>query len=454
MSLLAEQASALSTLLDSIMSWGLAAAGIGLVIFVHELGHFLVAKKCGVRCEVFSLGFGPRILGFVRGDTDYRLSLVPIGGYVKMAGDNPGEDLEGDESELPSKSVGQRFAIFSAGVVMNLLFALITLPVVLALGVLFHSTVLGGVTPGSPAWKAGLQEGDEINRIGKHDVYDFNDVVAQVALSDPGKLEIEVMRDGAPLVVEVEPAYDEGVGRYTIGIRPSIEDTFDLIAGGPAEVAGMKQGEKVLSVNGVPTPTLAAYNEAVSNNKSRAVQLEVQAEGEPVRSLVIQAQQDPNRTYMIGIQAYVNQVSGLRRGAERIPNFLKLGDVLVSLNLHDQDTSGEPTQRIPIRDSEDLRKAFEIAAGSEMNARLEVIRGGLPDFVPLGSPDVELVQDIALRQDENSLFVKLREGLSGGSCGASGGREDPPHRRSCRAELAGAAARGGAILGRPHRDHL
>ena len=86
------------SLMDSVQQWVLAIFGIGLVIFVHELGHFLVAKRCGVRVEIFSLGFGPRLLGLRRGETDYRISLVPIGGYVKMAGDNPGEDV--DEGEI------------------------------------------------------------------------------------------------------------------------------------------------------------------------------------------------------------------------------------------------------------------------------------------------------------------------------------------------------------------
>ena len=76
----------LGAFLDGISSWAWAVLGIGLVIFVHELGHFLVAKRCGVRCEIFSLGFGPRLFGVQRGDTDYRISLVPIGGYVKIAG--------------------------------------------------------------------------------------------------------------------------------------------------------------------------------------------------------------------------------------------------------------------------------------------------------------------------------------------------------------------------------
>src|SRR5438132_12187819 len=101
------------------------ALGIGLVIFVHELGHFLVAKKVGIRVETFSLGFGPRLVGFVRGGTDYRLSAVPLGGYVKMAGESPDEARSGAHDEFAAKSVGARAAVISAGVIMNGIFAVV-----------------------------------------------------------------------------------------------------------------------------------------------------------------------------------------------------------------------------------------------------------------------------------------------------------------------------------------
>src|SRR5262245_49431786 len=182
---------------SSAGGWAAAIGGIGLVVFVHELGHFLVAKRCGVRVETFSLGFGPRLLGFKRGDTDYRLCLVPIGGYVKMAGDAPGDALQMDGTELPSKSVGQRFAIFSAGVAMNVVFAVVVLPIVLAIGVQFHSTRIGGVQVGGPAWRAGLERGDEVRSVSGHKVDDFNDVMAEVALSGSDAVELEVVRGTA-----------------------------------------------------------------------------------------------------------------------------------------------------------------------------------------------------------------------------------------------------------------
>src|SRR5262245_54139374 len=162
-------------LLGSTGNFVLAALGIGLVIFIHELGHFLAAKAFKVRVEVFSLGFGPRLWGFTRKGTDYRIALVPVGGYVKMAGDTPGEESSGAPDELTSKSVGQRFVIFSAGVIMNMVLAVVLFPIAFAGGVSFPKPEVGSVDAGGPAWKAGLQPGDEIDRVSNRRIYGFQD---------------------------------------------------------------------------------------------------------------------------------------------------------------------------------------------------------------------------------------------------------------------------------------
>src|SRR5688572_11866115 len=112
------------------------AVGIGLVIFVHELGHFIAARWCGVRVEVFSLGFGPKLFAWRRGATTYQLAMVPLGGYVKMAGEEgAGGGRAPLPDELPAKSVGQRFFIYSGGVLMNVIFALLVFPPLLFFGV-------------------------------------------------------------------------------------------------------------------------------------------------------------------------------------------------------------------------------------------------------------------------------------------------------------------------------
>ncbi len=419
----------LASILGVSTSWLLAVLGIGLVIFVHELGHFLVAKKCGVRCEIFSLGFGPRLFGFRRGHTDYRISLVPIGGYVKMAGDNPGETLEGDEGELPSKSVLQRLAIFSAGVVMNLLFALVTLPVVLAVGVMFHSTVVGTVESGGPAWQAGLRPGDEIVRVGDHEVYDFSNVVAQIALSDPESLEIEFVRDGQTIRRVVRPQKDDGKGRYTIGIQPAAEDCYQIVEGGAAEAAGMTDADCVIAVDGKPVKHYTDLRDIIVANESPQVTLTVEDKENPgsTREVILRPRPSPETPRMIGVRAYVDQVKALRGEARKLAaggDFVEPGDVLRSLHLYESDPQESQATTLPVRDPEEMEKAFEVASSASRNASLKVLREGVERFVRLPrGVSASVADDIALTQNLQSRFVRVRDGLSAQAAGMPDGCE-------------------------------
>src|SRR5688572_32931362 len=148
---------------------------LGVIIVIHELGHFLVAKFFKIKVETFSVGFGPRLFGFRRGDTDYRISAFPLGGYVKMAGENPGENVTGADNEFLSKPKWQRFLVAAAGPAMN-----IVLAVGLLTGLFMYGTevpqfaegeaVVGVVEADSPARAAGIQDGDRILSIdGKDD---------------------------------------------------------------------------------------------------------------------------------------------------------------------------------------------------------------------------------------------------------------------------------------------
>src|SRR5690349_9708531 len=143
---------------------------LGIMVLVHEFGHYAVAKLCGVRVEVFSVGFGKRIFGFRRGDTDYRLSVLPLGGYVKMAGENPMEARTGDPGEFMSHPRWQRFLIAIAGPAMNILLAIGLLTGVYMVHYehpvyLDQPAVIGWVLENSPAAKADIQAGDKITRI-------------------------------------------------------------------------------------------------------------------------------------------------------------------------------------------------------------------------------------------------------------------------------------------------
>src|SRR3990167_8833831 len=133
----------------------LVILGIGLLIFIHELGHFLMAKKIGVRVLAFSLGFGPAIFKKKWGETEYRLSIFPLGGYVKLAGESPDEEKTGASWEFSAKSAGQRASVLVAGVALNAILAFVAFIVAFQIGVPFITSEVGQVMPGWPAWEIG-----------------------------------------------------------------------------------------------------------------------------------------------------------------------------------------------------------------------------------------------------------------------------------------------------------
>ncbi|MCO5169648.1 MAG: RIP metalloprotease RseP [Planctomycetes bacterium] len=198
--------------------------GVGALIFVHELGHFLAAKWAGVKVEVFSLGFGRRLVGFRRGETDYRISLLPLGGYVRMLGqadEDPNQPATEDARDFRNKSAGKRFVILVAGVVMNLVFAAFAFVLAFGLGIEFTAPEVGSIEPGSPAARADLRPGDVVQEIDGSDVLGFQDLQTLVALSSD-EMELRVLRGGQTLTTRVKPFRGEADSYAQIGVRPAL----------------------------------------------------------------------------------------------------------------------------------------------------------------------------------------------------------------------------------------
>lgn len=172
---------------------------LGLLIFVHELGHFLVAKFFGVRVEVFSLGFGKKILQFKRGDTNYCVSLIPLGGYVKMFGDDPTKNIPESEKRhsFLHKPVGQRIAVVLAGPVMNLIFAFLLFILIGLTGEAQPGNFAGDVAPGSRAYEAGFRSGDQILAINDQPIRSWLEVKNRIGQSPNEKLHFEVQRENS-----------------------------------------------------------------------------------------------------------------------------------------------------------------------------------------------------------------------------------------------------------------
>lgn len=190
-----------------------AAFALGILIFVHELGHFLVARTLGVGVERFSLGFGPKLIGRVSGETEYRISAVPLGGYVKLAGENPQEECADPAKSFSEKPVGVRLAVVLAGPVFNLLFAALIYIVVFMIGVPVLSTQLGAISPGSPAMQAGLEKGDRILAVDGAAVQGW-DQLAEIIHRSAGKsLTFKVQR---------------GTREFLVGITPRLEKVKDI----------------------------------------------------------------------------------------------------------------------------------------------------------------------------------------------------------------------------------
>ena len=289
---------------------------LGIMILVHEFGHYAVAKFLGVRVEVFSIGFGKRLLGFHKGDTDYRISAIPLGGYVKMSGENPMDERTGDPAEFLSHPRWHRFLIAIAGPAMNILLAIGLLTGVYMVhyeypAVLDEPTVIGWVIKDSPAAKAGIQAGDRIVRIDGVTNPNWEQVDGSEALSANQPLAVTVERAGKNLDFTVAP---EPYGVDQIGFAgwtakdPNMAIT-ELQPGMPAEKAGMKVGDVILTADGLPVPALAALVETLERTKDKPIQLTVLRNGQTL-NFTVQPVMSENR-YRIGVGSIRTKVVSL-----------------------------------------------------------------------------------------------------------------------------------------------
>ncbi len=213
----------LSWLGSSVSSIVLVALGLGFVIFIHELGHFLLAKWNDVKVEKFSIGFGPTVWGFRRGETEYVLAAIPLGGFVKMLGEGVEDEQtkSTDPRAYPNKSVGARMAIISAGVIMNIFLGLVCFVYAYKNGMIEVPAKVGAVVPGSPAYRAGMRPGDEIVAIDGRGDISYRSLVLKVSLSGPDQiLRFGVRRPGRDGLIEMDihPVREASNDHPTIGI--------------------------------------------------------------------------------------------------------------------------------------------------------------------------------------------------------------------------------------------
>jgi regulator of sigma E protease len=272
------------SILHTIFDMGIV---LGFLILIHEFGHYAAAKFFGVRVEVFSIGFGKRLLGFTKNGTDYRISALPLGGYVKMSGENPMDDRTGDPGEFLSHPRWQRFIIALAGPTMNIALAIGLLTGVYMAhyeypAVLDEPTVVGWVNPDTPAEKAGIKSGDKIVRVEDIENPNWEEVDSKVMLSPHQPLKFGIERDGKVIDEVLVP---EPIGSYQygdIGWVPKESSTILTLVepGMPADKAGIKVGDQILTANGQDIPHLGALIQMLNHTKDQPLVLGVFRNGQ------------------------------------------------------------------------------------------------------------------------------------------------------------------------------
>ena len=266
---------------------------LGVLIFVHELGHFVMARRIGVRVLTFSLGFGPKILSIRRGDTDYCLSAIPLGGYVKMAGENPEDNRTGASDEFLSKTKWQRFQVLVMGPVMNLGLALVVMTFVLYQGApvpAFETepVVIGAFSENSVGQAAGLEVGDRITAVDGNSMENWNAFSMAVATKANRPIMLRVERNGNVFERQVTPAPQSKYEIGDIGVLPVINpEVLDVTASYPAQAAGLRKGDVVLAAAGERNVDRDRLVEIIRAHPDRALVLDVRRDDGRVEQLSI-----------------------------------------------------------------------------------------------------------------------------------------------------------------------
>jgi len=339
------------SLWDGSLIWAGVAVALGTVIFVHELGHFAVAKLCGVKCEKFYLGFdiyGLKLFKFRWGETEYGIGILPLGGYVKMLGqeDNPAkvtEELERaklrreeqtdnvsmadatgeaalDPRSYPAQSVPKRMAIISAGVVMNVIFAFVAAMVAFGLGVEYIPCGVSYTLPGEPAWRAGLQVGDRIVEIDGLKNPRFQDLQKSVMLGDLQRgVALLVERESHKQPIAVTVFADNAGDRLapTIGILNQRSTTLlernPTAYGSPASRAkpGFEGGDRIVAINDTPVKDYADIQRVLARNPSEKLRVAVFRPASPARDSVADGSSDTGSHLTIDLAANPMRVLGL-----------------------------------------------------------------------------------------------------------------------------------------------
>jgi regulator of sigma E protease len=283
---------------------------LGIMILVHEAGHFWAALAVGIKVETFSIGLGPRLFGIKRGDTDFRIAAIPFGGYVRMTGEMtgmPGDERSTDPRSFQAKARWQRAIVIIAGPLMNIILA-----VAIVTGLYMYefpkevdtrNPTITGVTPGSPAAQAGLQAGDHIVKLNGRENPNWDYVLTEETLNANHAITGAVERRGARINFTVTPVMDpkEGLGKAGwSGEQDAQVDT--VVKDSPAQAAGVQPGDLFISVNGQAVVSALTVRQAIFHSGGQPVSFEVMRNGHMQKfSLAPRATGESKTPYLIGV---------------------------------------------------------------------------------------------------------------------------------------------------------
>jgi regulator of sigma E protease len=273
---------------------------LGTVVLFHEFGHYLCAKLFGITVEVFSIGFGPKIVSFRRGGTEYRIAWIPLGGYVKLKGETPEDGVTvHDPSDMMSRPRWQRFLVFVMGAVFNIATAFVLTAVVFMSGVrepayLYEPPIVGVIDEASPAKDADIKPGDRILSFDGQQVSTWKELDLQVLLSPRQTREVVLERDGRRVVSHLEVAAD----RNEVGIR-SLFPNQSVIAGmvqrgWPADEAGLEPGDRIVAIDGIAMNNISLLIKTIHAAPGRPLEFTIERKGETFTRTIVPRDADGN----------------------------------------------------------------------------------------------------------------------------------------------------------------